>query len=101
MFRSGDLGYRDADGWVYPAGRRTDWMRDDAELSPAEFEQFLAAQPDLPPKAWPRWVRISSDLPVTATNKILEREPNSQGATAAGGVLWERRGRTHFEDVAR
>ncbi len=76
-------------------------LRDDAELSPAEFEQFLAAQPDLSTKAWPRWVRISSDLPVTATNKILKRELKSRGATAAGGVLWERRDRTHFEEVAR
>ncbi|MCK8673749.1 fatty-acid--CoA ligase FadD1 [Rhodococcus sp. HM1] len=146
MFWSGDLGYKDADGWIYLAGRTADWMRvdgenlaaapierilqrlpalnrvavyavpddsvgdqamaamvlqDDADLSPDEFEQFLAAQSDLSPKAWPRWVRIDRDLPVTATNKILKRELKAQGVTAGGGVLWQRKGRTHFEEVAR
>ncbi len=32
---SGDLGYRDADGWVYFAGRTSDWLRVDGENFPA------------------------------------------------------------------
>src|SRR6476620_9477126 len=101
MYWSGDLAYRDADGWIYLAGRTADWMRvdgenlaaapierilqrlpavnhiavyavpdelvgdqvmaaivlnDDATLTPKQFEEFLAAQPDLSPKAWPRYV---------------------------------------------
>ncbi|PND54849.1 acyl-CoA synthetase [Mycobacterium sp. ENV421] len=135
MYWTGDLAYRDADGWIYLAGRTSDWMRVDGEnmaaapierimlrlpqlnqvavyavpdervgdqvmaalvlrqgdsLTPAEFEEFLAAQPDLSPKAWPRFVRINDDLPQTATNKILKRELSATGVSAGGGVLWER-----------
>src|ERR1700733_9946362 len=32
-------------------------------LSPKEFEELLAAQADLSPKAWPRYVRINTELP--------------------------------------
>ncbi|KAA0104589.1 fatty-acid--CoA ligase FadD1 [Mycolicibacterium sp. P1-5] len=135
MYWTGDLAYRDADGWIYLAGRTSDWMRVDGEnmaaapierillrlaqvnqvavyavpdaqvgdqvmaavvlrqgesLTPAQFEEFLAAQRDLSPKAWPRFVRINDDLPQTATNKILKRELSAAGVTAGDGVLWER-----------
>ncbi|WP_068183902.1 fatty-acid--CoA ligase FadD1 [Mycobacterium sp. UM_CSW] len=142
MYWSGDLAYRDADGWIYLAGRTADWMRVDGEnlaaapierilerlpqvgqvavyavpddrvgdqvmaalvlrdetpLSPDDFEKFLASQPDLSPKAWPRYVRINDDLPATATNKILKRELIAAGITAQGGMLWTRatRGTTY------
>ncbi|BBX02295.1 acyl-CoA synthetase [Mycolicibacterium moriokaense] len=135
MYWSGDLAYRDADGWIYLAGRSGDWMRvdgenmaaapierilsrlpvinlvavyavpdenvgdqimaaivlnDEASLSPDEFEAFLAAQPDLSPKAWPRYVRIAPDLPTTATHKVLKRELAAQGPTPGDGELWVR-----------
>ncbi len=135
MYWSGDLAYRDADGWIYLAGRTSDWLRVDGEnlaaapierilqrlapinqvavygvpddevgdqvmaaivlndgqsLTPDEFEKFLATQPDLSPKAWPRFVRINDALPQTATTKILKRDLIRAGVTAAGGVLWER-----------
>ena len=138
MYWSGDLAYRDTDGWIYLAGRTADWLRVDGEnlaaapierilqrlapinqvavygvpdeqvgdqvmaaivlddgqtLTPEEFEKFLAAQPDLSSKAWPRFVRFNDELPKTATNKILKRELIQSGVTAAGGVLWERAGR--------
>lgn len=140
MYWTGDLAYRDADGWIYLAGRTSDWMRVDGEnmaaapierimlrlpqinqvavyavpdeqvgdqvmaavvlrqggdsLIPAQFEEFLAAQPDLSPKAWPRFIRINDDLPQTATNKkILKRELSAAGVTAGDGVLWEREAR--------
>ena len=138
MYWTGDLAYRDAEGWIYLAGRTADWLRVDGEnlaaapierilqrlaklnqvavyavpddtvgdavmaavvlrpgetLTPSEFEEFLAAQPDLSPKAWPRYVRINDDLPHTATNKILKRELASAGVTAGDGVLWERAAR--------
>jgi fatty-acyl-CoA synthase len=139
MYWSGDLAYRDADGWIYLAGRTADWMRVDGEnqaaapierilqrlapvtqvavyavpdervgdqimaavvlgdgltLTPTELAEFLAAQPDLSPKAWPRFLRINATLPQTATNKILKRELISEGITAGDGVLWERPERT-------
>jgi fatty-acyl-CoA synthase len=62
-------------------------------LTPKQFEEFLAAQADLSPKAWPRYVRINTELPRTATNKILKRELTTAGPTAAGGVLWARQAR--------
>ncbi|CAN5654266.1 fatty-acid--CoA ligase FadD1 [soil metagenome] len=138
MYWSGDLAYRDADGWIYLAGRTSDWMRVDGEnlaaapierillrceqlnqavvyavpdprvgdqvmaavvlsdgqaLTPAELTGFLAAQPDLSPKAWPRFVRINHVLPQTATNKVLKRALIAEGASAGNGVLWEREDR--------
>lgn len=138
MYWSGDLGYRDADGWIYLAGRTADWMRVDGEnmaaapieriilrlpavsqavvypvpdeqvgdqvmvalllteqakLSPEAFGEFLADQPDLSPKAWPRYVWIAEELPTTATNKVLKRELITRGAHPEGGELWTRAGR--------
>ncbi len=140
MYWSGDLAYRDADGWIYFAGRSGDWLRvdgenmttapierilqrlpavnhvavyavadqavgdqvmaalvlqDDAELTPEEFGLFLSAQPDLSPKAWPRFVWLTDHLPTTATNKILKRELSARGSAPKTGELWNRVGRTH------
>jgi fatty-acyl-CoA synthase len=138
MYFSGDLAYRDADGWIYLAGRTGEWLRVDGEnlttapierilhrlapinrvavyavpdpqvgdavmaalvlgagatLTPQDFGDFLAAQPDLSPKAWPRYVWITDDLPVTATNKILKRTLSAQGLDVTSGVLWHREAR--------
>ncbi|MBF6290352.1 fatty-acid--CoA ligase FadD1 [Nocardia farcinica] len=145
MYWSGDLAYKDSDGFIYLAGRTADWMRvdgenlaagpiervlqrlpglnrvavygvpdehvgdavmaaivlqDNASLTPEEFADFLRAQADLSPKAWPRYVRFNRDLPATATNKILKRELKSQGVTAAGGTLWVRPERSFAYTVA-
>jgi fatty-acyl-CoA synthase len=139
MFWSGDLAYRDEEGWIYFAGRSGDWLRvdgenmatapierilqrlaainhvavyavpdeqvgdqvmaaivlqDNADLTPEEFGEFLAAQPDLSPKAWPRYVWLTDRLPTTATNKILKRELRIRGTTPDSGVLWTRVGRS-------
>lgn len=141
MYWSGDLGYRDSDGYVYLAGRTTDWLRVDGEnmaagpieqilmrhpavnqvvvygipdphagdqlmaamvlrestLTPESLEAFLAEQPDLSPKAWPRFVRIADELPSTATNKVLKRELVQQATDVDGDTLWmrEERGRAY------
>ncbi len=45
---SGDLGYVDQDGWVYFAGRTSDWLRVDGENFPATpIEAIIARHPDL------------------------------------------------------
>ncbi len=146
MYWSGDLAYRDAEGWIYLAGRTADWMRVDGEnltaapierillrhsaisrvavyavpdprvgdqvmaavvlgdghaLDPDSFETFLDAQPDLSPKARPRYVRIATDLPSTATHKVLKRELIAQGTTVgADEILWERQQRGTAYSVA-
>lgn len=42
MFWSGDLAYRDADGWIYFAGRAGDWFRVDGEnMTSAPIERIL------------------------------------------------------------
>jgi fatty-acyl-CoA synthase len=134
MYWSGDLAYRDENGFVYLAGRTSDWLRVDGEnlaaapveaillrhpeisqaavygvpdpdvgdqlmaalvlndgagLGPEEFADFLAAQPDLSTKAWPRYVRIADSLPSTATNKVLKRALVAQGVDTTDPT-WER-----------
>ena len=45
---SGDLGYVDDDGWVYFAGRTTDWLRVDGENFPAApIEAIVGRHPDV------------------------------------------------------
>lgn len=72
-------------------------LQDDATLTPGEFGRFLAAQPDLSPKAWPRHVWIADALPSTATNKVLKRELVAMGTDPAGRTLWKREGRSYVE----
>nr|WP_206072092.1 AMP-binding protein [Antrihabitans stalactiti] len=145
IFWSGDLAYRDANGFLYLVGRSGDWLRVDGEnlaanpierilmrhyaidqvavygvpdpdcgdqlmatvvldtdrtLTPADFEEFLRAQSDLSPKAWPRYVRITDALPTTATNKILKRVLVSQGASTSDET-WVRAARGTAYELAR
>lgn len=136
MYWSGDLAYRDAEGWIYLAGRTADWMRVDGEnlaaapierillrhpainrvavyavpdgrvgdqvmaavvpheghtFDPESFESFLDQQPDLSPKARPRYLRIAAELPSTATYKVVKRQLIDEGTTVrAGETLWVR-----------
>lgn len=48
MYWSGDLAYRDADGYAYYAGRTGDWLRVDGEnLAAAPVERILLRHPDV------------------------------------------------------
>lgn len=113
-FWTGDLGYRDGQGFFWFAGRTADWLRVDSEnfaaapverilsrfpgvtaaavypvpdpatgdqvmatlqvsadaFDPDLFQGFLVEQPDLGTKWAPRLVRVTQDLPVTATHKV-------------------------------
>ncbi|WP_235736117.1 AMP-binding protein [Nocardioides alcanivorans] len=115
-FWTGDLGYRDKEGYFWYAGRTADWLRVDSEnfsaapverilarypgvtvaavygvpdprtgdlvmatlqlapgaddVDPRDFAAFLSEQPDLGTKWAPTLLRITRNLPVTATNKV-------------------------------
>jgi fatty-acyl-CoA synthase len=48
IYWSGDLAYRDADGWIYLAGRTADWMRVDGEnMTTAPIERILLRLPEI------------------------------------------------------
>ena len=53
-------------------------LRDGAAFDPARFQEFLAAQADLSPKWMPTYVRTASELPQTATSKVLKNELRRQ-----------------------
>ena len=68
-------------------------LNDGQALAPDELTTFLAAQADLSPKAWPRYVRFAEVFPQTATNKVLKRTLIAEGVTPGDGVLWVREAR--------
>ena len=130
---SGDLGYRDKDGWFYFAGRDYEWLRVDGEnfaaapierivasypgvildavyavpdeevgdqvmialqvadpsaFDPAEFDEFLRNQSDLGTKWSPRYVRVTTELPLTETSKVIKRQLRAQRWQCADPVYF-------------
>jgi fatty-acyl-CoA synthase len=58
-----------------------------AEFDPDKFRAFLVEQPDLGPKQWPSYVRLSTNLPRTATFKVLKRQLSAEGLDCDDPVL--------------
>jgi fatty-acyl-CoA synthase len=56
------------------------------EFDADKFRAFLSEQPDLGPKQWPSYVRISNALPRTATFKVLKRELSAEGLDCSDPV---------------
>jgi fatty-acyl-CoA synthase len=63
----------------------------DAAFDAAAFAEFLADQQDLGPKQWPQYVRVCTDLPQTATFKVLTRVLAAEG-TQCDDPVWVRTG---------
>jgi fatty-acyl-CoA synthase len=66
-------------------------LRDGTRFDVDEFQTFLAEQPDLGPKQWPSFVRIGTELPRTATFKVLKRQLSAEGIECADPVFEIRR----------
>ncbi|SFB38029.1 fatty-acyl-CoA synthase [Amycolatopsis marina] len=56
---------------------------------PRELGEFLAAQPDLGPKQWPRFLRIVNELPRTSTYKTVKQKLKSEHTNCSDPV-WVR-----------
>ncbi len=67
-------------------------VREGATFDPDEFAGFLALQPDLGTKWTPRYVRVTTELPLTQTNKVLKRVLVEQ-RWRTDDPLWWRPGR--------
>jgi len=134
IYWTGDLAYADEQGFLFFAGRDSEWLRVDgenfaaapverilarypqigvaavyavpdevvgdqvmaalqlepgSEFDPAHFDAFLAQQSDLGTKWAPRYLRISRELPVTQTNKVLKRALRKQHWECADPVWWK------------
>jgi fatty-acyl-CoA synthase len=61
-------------------------LNNGAHFDAEKFRAFLADQPDLGPKQWPRFVRISTGLPRTVTFKVLKRQLAAEGTDSADPV---------------
>ncbi|AVZ38671.1 MULTISPECIES: AMP-binding protein [unclassified Dietzia] len=62
---------------------------DPAEVA-AGMGQFLAAQSDLGPKQWPSLLRVTAELPRTASFKFRARDLTALGPDPAGDRVWAR-----------
>jgi fatty-acyl-CoA synthase len=58
-------------------------------LEPEGLADFLAAQSDLGIKWAPKFVRLTSSLPMTATNKVLKAALRAERWNCADMVLWQ------------
>jgi fatty-acyl-CoA synthase len=58
------------------------------DFDPTEFDAFLNEQTDLGTKWPPRYVRITTELPLTQTSKIIKRQLRGERWECADPVYW-------------
>ncbi|MBV9411459.1 MAG: acyl-CoA synthetase, partial [Acidimicrobiia bacterium] len=63
-------------------------LRDGAAFDPDAFADFLDAQADLGTKWAPRFVRITRQMPLTGTNKVLKGPLQHEGWDTTDDVWW-------------
>lgn len=63
-------------------------LRNGAAFDPGGFAAFLSAQPDVGPKQHPRFVRVTAELPRTATHKVIKRELAAQRWNVVDPMWW-------------
>jgi fatty-acyl-CoA synthase len=63
-------------------------LRGGVRFDPDAFAEFLGAQPDLGTKWAPRFVRVSHEMPLTGTNKVLKAPLQRDGWRTADEVWW-------------
>ena len=64
VYWTGDLGYRDAQGFFYFAGRSGDWLRVDGENFAADARSS-SCSPGIPTSCWPRCTRCRRSTSAT------------------------------------
>ena len=68
-------------------------MEPGATFDPTAFGEHLSAQPDMGAKWWPRYVRVTDAIPLTASNKV-DKAPLRAAAWVTDDVVYERVVRT-------
>ncbi len=63
-------------------------LRPGSSFDPVGFAEFLAGEADLGTKWAPRYVRVTDDLPETATTKVLKRVLRNEGWRCPEPVWW-------------
>lgn len=144
-FWTGDLGYHDAEGFFYFAGRDADWIRVDGEnfasapverilmrdptvvmaavyavpdalagdqvmaalellpgvkFDPVQFAEFLSRQDDLGTKWVPRYVRITTDMPLTGSHKLTKQSFRKERWECDEPVFWRAGRDISFEPLS-
>jgi fatty-acyl-CoA synthase len=69
-------------------------LRGDASFDSDAFAQFLDSQADLGTKWAPRFVRVTPQMPLTGTNKVLKGPLQHDGWDTADAVWWRPDGRS-------
>jgi fatty-acyl-CoA synthase len=63
-------------------------LRPGSTFDPVAFAEFVAGEQDMGTKWAPRYVRITDDLPVTATTKVLKRVLRAEAWRCPEPVWW-------------